>query len=670
MSHPTPAHAEPPPPSSDAMGASAETIPLPKSGVTARAVLLALVLMPFNAWWIMQMELIRYSGHPTTISVFFNVVFTLIVLTLANVAVKAVLPKQALRQGEMLTVYVMLSIASALCGHDFLEILVSYLPHIFRYARPENHWAELIHPLIPRWLTVSDPRVLDGLYLGQTTLYKRSFLMAWAGPVLIWTGFVSLLVFMMLCINAIVRKRWTEEERLTYPLVLLPLEMTEERLSLYRSRLFWIGFAIAGGLDLMSGLQFWYPSIPAFNVRVQDFSAIFASRPLNAMAPFQISFYPFVIGLGILLPVDLLFSCWFFYFFWKAQRVLTVAMAWDTTPNFPYVNEQSFAGYIGIAAFAIWTGRHYFAATARRAWGAQPGGAAYVESDDREPWSYRVAYGGLIAGSALLLAFCMAAGMTLWIAIAFFFIYFLLSIAVTRIRAELGPPAHDLHNGGPEIFLTDAVGPKELGSGNLTMFSFFYFFNRAYRAHPMPFQLEGFKIAERARLDGRKLSWAMMAAAVWGCVCAFWAFLHIGYQDGIGTAKVVGPVTWAFGPEPWNRLQGWLQNPDPPKLGAISAMAAGFLFTIALMALRMRFYWWPFHPVGYAVSSSWSLNIIWLPLLIAWMTKLLLLRYGGLKLYRDALPFFFGLILGEFVVGSLWTLIGIAMGIPSYGFWV
>jgi hypothetical protein len=78
----------------------------------------------------------------------------------------------------------------------------------------------------------------------------------------------------------------------------------------------------------------------------------------------------------------------------------------------------------------------------------------------------------------------------------------------------------------------------------------------------------------------------------------------------------------------------------------------------------------PFHPVGYAVSSSWSLNIIWLPLLIAWAVKLLMLRYGGLKLYRDSLPFFLGLILGEFVVGSLWTLIGIGMGIPSYGFWV
>jgi hypothetical protein len=64
------------------------------------------------------------------------------------------------------------------------------------------------------------------------------------------------------------------------------------------------------------------------------------------------------------------------------------------------------------------------------------------------------------------------------------------------------------------------------------------------------------------------------------------------------------------------------------------------------------------------------MNIIWLPLLVAWAVKLLILRYGGLKLYRDSLPFFLGLILGEFVVESLWTLIDIGLSIRSYGFWL
>jgi hypothetical protein len=637
----------------------------PYGGVTPRAVLVALFLIPFNTYWIMQMELVRYSGHPTTISIFFNVVFCLLLLTVYNLLVGRRWPKLALSQGELLVIYIMLSIASALCGHDFIEILASYIGHAFWFATTENKWAELFHWAVPDWIAMKDRDVLRGLYLGQSSLYTAHNLLAWAVPVLVWTGFICVLVFMMLCINTIVRKRWIESERLSYPLVQLPLEMTDQRYGMYKNRLLWIGFGIAAAIDIINGLNFWYPSVPAIPVRVRDLSPLIRQSPWNAMGWFPVSFYPFVLGLGMLLPVDLLFSCWFFFFFWKAQRVISRAFAWDTTPNFPFINEQSFAGYVGLAVFALWTGRHYFVDVIRKALGMSSSA-----DDSTEPWSYRAAFIGLGAGAALLMAFCTAAGMDPLVAVAFFLIYFTVSIAVTRIRAELGPPAHDLHNGGPEMLLVDAVGSKALGTRNLTMFSYFYFFNRAYRAHPMPFQLEGYKISERARLNARRLSVAIMIAAFFGCLASFWAFLHIGYNLGVGSAKVVGPVVWAFGPEPFNRLQGWLQNPQKPNLQALTAMGIGFAFTMTLMALRMRFYWWPFHPVGYAVSSSWSLHVMWLPLLIAWALKLLILRYGGLKTYMQWMPFFFGLILGEFVVGSLWTIIGIVFNIPSYGFWV
>jgi hypothetical protein len=38
-------------------------------------------------------------------------------------------------------------------------------------------------------------------------------------------------------------------------------------------------------------------------------------------------------------------------------------------------------------------------------------------------------------------------------------------------------------------------------------------------------------------------------------------------------------------------------------------------------------------------------------------------------MYRQALPFFLGVILGECVLGSGWTLIGIFFRIPTYAFW-
>ena len=106
--------------------------------VTPRAVGIAMVLMPLNAWWIIRMEVVRYAGHPTTISLFFNVVFVLAVLLLLNVAVRRIRPRWASAPGEMLTVYVMLALSSALCGHDMIEVLTPMLAHVHEYARPEN----------------------------------------------------------------------------------------------------------------------------------------------------------------------------------------------------------------------------------------------------------------------------------------------------------------------------------------------------------------------------------------------------------------------------------------------------------------------------------------------------------------------------------------------------
>ena len=74
--------------------------------------------------------------------------------------------------------------------------------------------------------------------------------------------------------------------------------------------------------------------------------------------------------------------------------------------------------------------------------------------------------------------------------------------------------------------------------------------------------------------------------------------------------------------------------------------------------MRVRFLWWPLHPAGYAVSSSWGLKMTWFSILIASIVKFIILKYGGLKAHRRAIPFFLGIILGEFMIRGLWFIIG------------
>ena len=97
-------------------------------------------------------------------------------------------------------------------------------------------------------------------------------------------------------------------------------------------------------------------------------------------------------------------------------------------------------------------------------------------------------------------------------------------------------------------------------------------------------------------------------------------------------------------------------------------MLIGCAFSLFLMMMRMRFLFWPFHPAGYVVATSFSVRGFWFSIFVGWLAKTIVLRLGGGKTHRILTPFFLGLILGEFVAGSFWSLLGIALEKPMYKF--
>lgn len=629
-------------------------------GVTWRAVIIGLLLIPLNSYWIIMMEDIRYQGHPTTISLFFSSIFELVLLILLNVPLKRFAPRWRLSQIELITIYVMLNIGAALSGHDSIQVLVSMMPSAAYFGTPENQWGQLFANNLPDWLVVKDPYAVRHFYVGGN-IHDPANYAPWITPVLWWSAFIIVLGVMFLCMNILLRKQWTEREKLSYPLVELPLAMTADDSPLFKSKLLWYGFAIAAVINIINQLNLLYPSIPGIPIKLPDQSIYFTTRPWNSIGWLPINFYPFGIGLGMLLPVDLLFSCWFFSWIWRFQRIATAALGYDTIPYMPFVNEQSFGAYMGICVFAIAVSRSHFIDLFKHFVGKK-------ELDDRdEPFSYKTAMWGLLLGSVFLVFFTRRAGLSSWLIIPFFLIFFAMSIAITRMRAELGVPAHDLHMCGPDAVIAGLLGPKELSVQSLGVLSLFYWFNRAYRAHSMPFQLEGFKMSERTGARHRGLAGAIIAATVVGTFTAFIVILHLAYGKGAASGGIF--VFSTFGQEPWARMEGWIRTPVPFGTGRAAGILAGFLVTLILNYLRMRLPWFPFHPVGYAVSSSWSMTLLWMPMFIAWALKLLILRYGGLRLYRQMLPLFLGVILGECVVGSLLTIYGIAFNVPSYAFW-
>ena len=627
----------------------------PPPSVRWWSIAIGLLLIPINCYWITYIELVQYSAQPTIVSLIFTVVFNVLVLIGFNQIFKRFLPRLALSQGELLVIYVMLSVASATAGHSMMEILVSALGHAFWFATPENDWKDLFWRYIPRWLAVADKDVLSGYYEGDSTLYTKQHLLGWLTPVMSWFGFLFAMLFVMVCITLIVRKPWTEDEKLAYPIIQLPARMTSE--GFFTNRLMWIAFGLMVAFDTINGLHHIFPAIPS--VFEKEYRFRFTEKPFSAMGWLRLGIYPFVLGIGFLIPLDLLFSSWFFFWVWKGQQLMGSVAGLEGT-GYPYINYQGFGAYMGIFLIAVWRGRKYL----RNLLGAK----VDATSTRDEPVSHRTLILALIAGVAFLIFFCLRAGMSLWAILVFFGLYFAFSTAVSRMRAELGSPMHDLHYTGPERVMVAAVGTRPLGPNNLSMFSFFWFFTRTFDSHPMPHQLEGFKLASTSGIRSRFMLFAILAALFVGILSQFWALISIPYR--LGAIHEMSHVPLIYGAEPWRQLQNWLAHPLDPDYWALGFTGIGLLFSLFLMLMRMKFFWFPFHPAAYAaVCGSWAVNYIWFTLFVAWGLKLILLKYGGRNAHRKAMPFFLGLILGQFTVGSLWTILGMLFNIPTYGIW-
>lgn len=373
-----------------------------KSGLTKRSGTIGIILIPFTTYWVMRMEVMSgnvggggssFGGahYTTCLSIFFNVVFITILLVAFSNIWKRLFSKTFLSRDEIITIYIMLSISTGVAGTDMIQVLIPILGHAFWFASPENEWESYFHPYLPDWLTVSQKNVLRGFYEGESSFYTAENIKAWIVPLLSWSALLVVLLLIMFCTNIIIKKQWIEKERLSYPITQIPMAITNtEKTNLFRDRMFWIGFAISGGIDVYNGIAYLLSTFPLFLIKYQ-LGALFTTKPWNAIGWMVVAIFPFAVGLGYLIPVDLAFSCWFFFFFSKFQRMLTSILGLQGFAGFPFIREQSFGAYMGICFFAIVVGRKHFANVLRIIFKGK-------SDDPSEIGIYRLALSGIILG--------------------------------------------------------------------------------------------------------------------------------------------------------------------------------------------------------------------------------------------------------------------------------
>lgn len=630
--------------------------------IRARAICLGVLLLPVNAWWVASVEAVKYAGHPTTYSLYFNCVCWLLFWTLVSNGLRRLRPGWGLSRAELLCVYFMLCLGSALVGHDQVQVLLSVILHPHRYATPENGWSQVVLPFVHPSLIVSDPATLEAVFRGHAELWSAEVLRGLARPLFWWSLFCWALLAMFGSLSVLLRHQWADAEKLTFPLVALPMEMSEPGFALFRNPLMWAGFALPAAINLVNNLHAAWPGVPEIATRKYALSQFLTTHPWNAVGWSPIWFQSWAIGLGYLLPLDILFSSWVFWWYWKAQAVLAAWLGLGRTrPLAPYVPEQALGAYLGIAAIVLYASRHHFRKVAAVVLGRERG------SDRDEGLPYRAAVAAFAGSLGFLFWFSVHFGMSGGPAALFLVGFLGITLAVLRLRAEFGAPVHDLHFADPGLIMVHAAGPLSFTPRTLGGFSLYFWFNRAHRSHPGPAWIESLVGAQRAGGSQRRMLAAMAVAAVVGLLSAYWALLAPCCDLGAESAKMAGVVR-GFGGRNWGQMAVWLNHPERGDPAALTAAGAGFVVALALFAVRIRYAGFPLHPVGYGISSTWSMGTVWVPLTLAWAAKSLIVRYSGLKGYRRLMPLFLGIILGDFISGAVGNIIGVLTDFRPYHF--
>ena len=637
--------------------------------VTPRAMLIGAVLAPFSCYWVAYTQIRANSTDLTMMSLMAAAFFPLIVLLGVNARLRRGRGAgHAFTRGELLTVYAMLASTVGLAGGGFIPFLACAIPAPAQFATPENHWGNWFRFLKP-WATVSDPEAVKTFYQGQSSFFTPGHLQVWAAPVACWSAFLLALLFWGYCVNTLLRRSWMDEEKLLFPIARIPLEITRDDVPFWRNRVFHLGLAVPAVIESLNSLHYtFFPTLPYFHIKPDDTLNIMqylTVKPFNSLGYFSLAFYPLAIGLTFLLTTDISFSCWFFYLVDKAELV------WSTVYGFhdpgasvaasrvPYLWEQATGAWLALALLSLYASRRHLSACIRKA-------VTGKGIDDRdEPLSYRTATVGLALSSAVLLGFALALGMAWQVAALFFVLYLLFLITYTRIRAEAGLPWVFAPPFVAHGCLLDIGGQAHYNGQDLMGLARLNWFEQDYRSHMMPNQMDAMKYIGDSRGSLRHLSLAIGIATVVALLGSWAGCLHIFYHYGASSAKV---NTWYSdqGRAAYNNLQNQLNNHTVTDLPRIWGTLSGAAVTLLLTLLRTRFVWWPLHPIGYVVAQTFTMDWLWCPTFIGWACKTLVLRYGGMNSYRQALPFFLGLVVGDMVVSSLWTLLFLAFNIPGY----
>jgi hypothetical protein len=605
----------------------------------------------------------------------------LILLLVINPLLKVLSKALAFRRNELLTIYSTCLFSCLVPGHGSENFFVSTLIAPFYFATPENKWKGFMQPYLKPWLTPAlnangtvNTKLVEGWFIGGTAVPWA----AWIVPLLAWSAMILASYIMLGCLSVMLRAQWVEREALAFPLLKLPLDMTQESGGvsgfvgkLFTNKTMWVGFGIAVFIELINGLNRYFPDIPV--VPLKFTGAFFTETPWNQMGLNIPQLWIIVLGITYLLTSEVSFSLWFFYLFIKFQLLIAyyVGLSPSALPKMfgqtggahIFTGFQQVGAYFAFAALTLWSAREHLGHVCKRAFGRTHA----TSGEATEALSYPTAFWGFVLAFLFLIGWSVAAGIAPLVAIILWVLYLVLAITLTRVIIECGllfvqqgwTPTNTvamLGGSGPGTWLP----PTSIVPASMLQLSMF----TDLRAFLMPSFVQSFKLASDRKIEMRKMLGLISVIIVIGLLMGIWMNVRLGYEYGglqpnswfaQGGAKL--PAAYSSTLIHQSQTVGW---------GNWFWMGIGIAETFVIAFARSRFLWFPLHPIGLLMCLTYPMNQMWFSIFLGWLAKTLISRFGGNEAYQKLIPFFLGLVLGDVVMMLFWLAINVYTGVMTY----
>ena len=565
----------------------------------------------------------------------------------------------AFSRGELVTIFIMMAVATAIPTRGVVGMLLPMITGTFYYATPENQWADQVHPFLSEWMVVANIEAVKAFYEGtegSSTIPWRF----WLGPLLRWFAFYAAFYAAVLSAISILRRQWVDNERLVFPLAQVPLAMIQDGADgekkilkpFFRNPIMWCGMLLPFFINSVNALHSYFnfiaPIIPQTSIELFNRTATLGIR---------INFLMF--GFAYFINANIAFSLWFFYLLHVVQESVFSYVGifspeelgpWTGSgPVGAIMGHQMMGALIILVGYGLWTARPHLRDVFRKAFIGDDS-----IDDSQEILSYRAAVCLFFGGVSAMGYWLWQSGIPAWIVPFFLFSSLVIFIGLARIIAEAGMPTVT-----PEMvpagFVVSGVGVPALGPAGMVATGY----TLAWAGDLLVFMTaplaNGLRLGSDLKCSRRPLFWAIVLAMLISLVASCWFMLHLAYRDG---ALNLHPQYFTgFAAYPSDFAAKKLATPTGPSLDGWLWTGFGALIMGALMAARHFFIWWPFHPLGFVVSTGWVMNSIWFSIFLAWLIKTIALKYGGPRTYTLTRPFFIGVVLGQFVAAGLWLVI-------------